>query len=531
MTPRFSVVTPVFDPPPDVLRATIESVRAQTYQDWELILVDDRSTDRRVDDVLDDAAATDPRVRVVLRGENGGIVAASNDGIAAATGEWIVLLDHDDLVTRHALERVAAAIESDPEIDYLYSDEDQLAPNGDLVNAFYKPDWSPERLRAQNYCCHLSTIRASLVEEIGGFRPGFDGSQDYDLILRVTERARRVHHIPEILYHWRQLPTSTASDIGAKPYAIDAGRRAIQEHCDRIGLDATVETKEPLGTYRVRRRLADPPLVSVVIPTRGSSGRIWGVERCLVVEAVRSLVERGTYDNLEFVVVADRSTPESAISALRRVAGERLRLVWFDEAFNFSAKVNLGRVHASGELLLLLNDDVELVAPDAIAVMAALALDPDVGSVGAKLLFSDGTLQHGGHVYNGDPYHIFFKGSSEDPGPFSMLSIERECIGVTAAALMIRPEVFDEVGGFSVDFDNNFNDVDFALKLQEAGYHAVWSPFAVLYHFESVTRDPAVTSHEYDLLHRRWSHRLDGDRYSNPNLEPKRYDWVERGGR
>lgn len=531
MTPRFSVVTPVFDPPPDVLRSTIESVRAQTRDDWELLLVDDRSTDPRVHRVLDEARAADPRIRVLLRDENGGIVAASNDGLAAAAGEWIVLLDHDDLLARRALDSVARAIDADPEIDYLYSDEDQLSPVGDHVNAFYKPDWSPERLRSQNYCCHLSVLRSELVAEIGGFRDGFDGSQDYDLILRATERARRIHHVPEVLYHWRQLPTSTASDIAAKPYAIEAGRRAVQEHCDRVGIDAVVESKEPPGTYRVRRTLPDPPLVSVVIPTRGSSGRVWGVERCFVVEAMRSLLERGTYPRLEFVVVVDTSTPQPVVEAMRRVAGDLLRLVWFDRPFNFSEKINLGRIHSTGDLLLLLNDDVELVTPDAIETMAALALEPDVGSVGAKLLFSDGTLQHAGHVYNGDPYHIFFKGSSEDHGPFSMLTLERECVGVTAAALMIRPDVFDSVGGFSAAFDNNFNDVDFALKLQEAGYRTVWTPFAVLYHFESVSRDPAVSGDEYDLLHQRWSHQLEQDRYSNVNLEPKRHDWVERGGR
>ncbi|MFM8862181.1 MAG: glycosyltransferase family 2 protein [Acidimicrobiia bacterium] len=531
MSPRFSIVTPVFDPPPDVLRQTIDSVREQTFGDWELLLIDDRSTDPRVRSVLEESRASDPRIRVILRADNGGIVSASNDGLSAATGEWIVLLDHDDLLARRALASVARAIDADPTIDYLYSDEDQLSPQGDHINAFYKPDWSPERLRSQNYCCHLSVMRTELVDAVGGFHDGFDGSQDYDLILRVTERARSIHHIPEVLYHWRQLPTSTASDIGAKPYAIEAGRRAIQAHCERIGLDATVESKEPPGTYRVRRHLTDPPLVSVLLPTRGSSGRVWGVERCFVVEAIRSILDRGTYPLLEFVVVADTTTSQPVVEAIRRVAGDRLRLVWFDRPFNFSEKINLGRIHSAGELLLLLNDDVELVNPDTIETMVGLALETDVGSVGAKLLFSDGTLQHAGHVYNGDPYHIFFKGSSEDHGPFSMLTLERECIGVTAAALMIRPDVFDEVGGFSTAFDNNFNDVDFALKLQEAGYRTVWTPFAVLYHFESVTRDPTVSGDEYDLLHERWAHRLDHDRYSNINLEPKRHDWVERGGR
>jgi len=529
--PRFSILTPVYEPPAGALDEMLASVMGQTWGDWELIAVNDASPSPRVAEQLNAAAALDPRIRVVHREENGGITVASQQALEVATGDFVVLVDHDDSLALWALASVAAALDADPDIDYLYTDEDKISVEGHYVEPFYKPDWSPERLRAQNYCCHLSVLRRSLALDVGGFRPGFEGSQDYDIVLRVTEQARRVCHLPEVLYHWRKVPMSVASNPEAKPYAYEAGLRAVQDHCDRVGIDAVVESDELLGTYRVRRRLAGEPLVSIIIPTRGSSGRIWGVERCYVVEAVRSVLDVGTYTNVEFVVVADTDTPDEVVATLERLAGDRLRLVWFDGSFNFSEKVNLGRVHASGDLLLLLNDDVEVITPDFIEAMAPLAQESDVGSVGAKLLFSDGTLQHAGHVYTGHASHVFLRRDGNEPGPSALLAVQRECVGVTAACLMTRPEVFDEVGGFSPVLAANFNDVDFALKLRHVGYRNVWTPHARLFHFESVTRDPTVSDDEHDAIKRRWLPQLSADPYHNVNLESHRDDWVERGTR
>ncbi len=527
--PRFSIVTPVYDTPAEVLRETIESVRHQTVADWELVLVDDASPSPHVRPVLHEAAASDRRIVVVERDANGGIVAASNDGLARAAGEYVGLLDHDDLLEPRALEVVETMIERYPDLDYCYSDEDQLAPDGRYVNAFYKPDWSPERLRSQNYCCHFSVFSRHILDEVGGFRDGFEGSQDYDLILRATERARRVVHAPYLLYHWRQLPTSVAGDPEAKPYAYEAGLRALQSHCDRLGIAATVEHGRRLGTYRVRRDITDDPLVSIIIPTCGSVGRVWGIERCFAVEAIRS-VRAHTSRRIELVLVVDDWTPADRVAAMLRAAGDTpTKLVWFDRTFNFSEKINLGAVQSSGDLLLLLNDDVEVISDEFLDPMIGLVRQPDVGAVGAKLLFADGRLQHGGHLYNGDPYHIMFRWDGADPGPFSMLTIDRECIGVTAACLMVRPEVFEAVGGMCVELPGNFNDVDFNLKLHVEGYRQVWTPHTELYHFESVTRDPTVTAEEYGFLTRRWAAQLQQDPYYNQNLEPRRDDWVERG--
>ncbi len=529
MAPRFSLVTPVYDPPADVLRATIDSVRIQTFTDWQLILVDDCSPSSHVRPILREAAAADSRIIVVERSTNGGIVAASNDGLDRATGEFVALLDHDDTIERRALEVVDLYAQQNPEMDYCYSDEDHHTVDGRYVNPFYKPDWSPERLRAQNYCCHFSVFRASLLAEVGGFRPGFDGSQDYDLILRATERARQIVHIPFVLYHWRQLPTSVAGDPNAKPYAYEAGRRAVQEHCDRLGIAATVEEDAIRGTYRVRRHVQGDPLISVIIPTCGSVGRAWGVERCYAVAAIES-VKRHTSRRIEFVMVVDDFTPAHWVDAMQRAAGDTpIKFVWYDREFNFSEKVNLGYVHAEGDLLLLLNDDIEVITDEFLDPMIPLALEAEVGAVGAKLYFADGRLQHAGHVYNGDPYHIMFRWSGDEVGPSGLLVVQRECVGVTAACLLIRPEVYEHVGGLCTLFAGNFNDVDFNLKLGMLGYRRVWTPYSELYHFESATRDPTITEEEHNMIKMRWAEKLQHDPYYNPNLAPFRDDWVEKG--
>jgi O-antigen biosynthesis protein len=528
-TPRFSVITPVYDPPAEVLRETIDSVLAQTFADWELILVDDRSPSSHVLPQLRAAARSDPRIKLVERTSNGGIVAASNDGLDQATGEFIALLDHDDTLETTALELVQAYAERHPQMDYCYSDEDLLSADGRYVFPFYKPDWSPERLRSQNYCCHFSVFRAELIRQIGGFRPGFDGSQDYDIILRATERAREVVHIPFVLYHWRQLHTSVAGDPTNKPYAYEAGRRAIQEHCDRVGIDASVELGEHLGNYRLRRRVAGDPLTSVVIPTNGSSGRVWGIERIYAVSAIES-VRAHTNRPLEFVVVVDEGTSQDVVAAMERAAGKApITFVPYARPFNFSEKINLGAIHANGSVLLLLNDDVEIITDEFLEPMLALAAENGVGAVGCKLYFADGRIQHAGHVYNGSARHIMHGRSAKEVGVGGMLVVQRECIGVTAACLAVRSEVFAEVGGMSTLLPANFNDVDFSLKLHHAGYRQIWTPHVEAYHFESATRDPTPSSAEWAVIEARWRDRWTSDPYSNPNLEINRDDWVERG--
>lgn len=511
--PTLSVLTPVFDPPLSALRQMVASVRDQSYTAWELILVDDRSPDERVREELRAAAASDNRITVVEREANGGIVAASNDALARARGDFVVLIDHDDLLEPHALQHVAEVLSSDEEVDYLYTDEDKVDDEGRRYDTFRKPDWSPERLRSQMYTSHLSVLRTSLVREVGGFRPGFEGSQDHDLVLRVTERARRIHHLPEVLYHWRAHPASTASDHQAKPYAWLAGQRAVQEHCDRVGIEATVELGPLPGTYRLERRATQGRRVSVVIPTNGSSGMVWGEWRVFVVECVRSLLAGPGHVAVEVVVVYDESTPATVLTELKELAGDDLVLVPFVGPFNFSKKCNEGYLASTGDVVAFLNDDLQIVTDRFLERLVAPLAEPDVGMTGARLLFADGTLQHGGHRYSrGDITHTHFGADADWGGHFSELVISRECSGLTAAAAALRREVFDDVGGFCEALPANFNDVDLSRKVGRDGYRMVWLPDATAYHFESRTRVPTVHDWEYRLITGRWDF-TDDDRF------------------
>lgn len=543
-----SIITPVFDPEPSHLAACLDSVRRQTTGRLEHVLIDDGSTRSDVVDMLR-AAADEPHVRLITREQQGGIVAATNDGLAAAVGEFVAFLDHDDVLHHDAVETMLAAVDTPDRgqrpgtpvvpADVVYSDHDFLDADGEHLGPCLKPQWSPERLRNQNYITHFVMARRSLIHEVGGIRAGFDGAQDHDLMLRLGERARRIAHVPEILYHWRQAPSSVAAGGDAKPWAFDAGQRAVQEHCDRIGLRATVERTDHEGIYRIERAVPGPaPLVSALIPTRGSSGKVWGVTRNFVYDAVRTIVERSTYPNLEFVVVVDDDTPASVVTALRDLLGDRLTLVEFHEAYNFSKKMNVGAAAASGEYLLFLNDDTELIEPGSIETLVGIVNGPaegpdgsagEVGMAGAKLLFEDGTIQHGGHIYFYGPHHACTGWSGTSPGPLPLkpLAVDRECSGVTAAVALVRADVYAEIGGFPEELPLNYNDVDFSLKIRASGRRVVWTPHACWYHFESRTRVGKVTPEETAFIHDRWAVEIDNDPYYNPRLSPQWFDWLE----
>lgn len=512
--PTFSILTPVYDPPAAYLTECIESVLAQDRADWELVLVDDASPAPHVRSTLDRFAARDARIRVLHRAENGGIVAASNDALNAARGEFVCLLDHDDLLTHHALSSVGAELEKDPTVDVIYTDEDKVDDTGRHYDHFFKPDWSPARLTSHMYIGHFLAMRRALVLEVGGFRPDYEGSQDYDLALRVTERARTVAHVLGVRYHWRASRTSTAASINAKPYAVEAGGRAVSDHCRRVGLDATVEKVHEVGIWRVARRVDPQPPVSIVIPSRGSAALVDGRFRTLVVGAVRSIVERSTYQNYEVVLVLDRGTPPTVLAELEDILGDRLHLVWFDRPFNFSDKINVGALEASGDHLILLNDDTEVISPDWIESLVGPALEHDVGMVGAKLYFADGTIQHAGHHYDRyEALHIGIGAAHDDPGYLGGYLTEREACGVTAACALVPRQLFLRVGGFTLALPNNFNDVDFSMKIRASGHRILWTPHARLFHYESKTRHSAVAAWEYQFMRRRWGMSMRRDPY------------------
>jgi GT2 family glycosyltransferase len=519
-TPRFSILTPVYETPAWALRAMLRSVTRQSFGDWELCLVDDGSAEPHVREILTQAQAHEPRIRVQFNPDNGGIVSASNDALAMARGEFVALLDHDDELHPDALAHVAEALDRRPEADYVYTDEDKINAKGWHSEAFFKPDWSPERMRAQMYTCHLSVLRRSLVEEVGGFDQEFEGSQDWDLVLKVTERARAIIHVPRVLYHWRILDTSAALSADAKPWAFEAGVRAVQAHCDRIGFHAKVELdpKDP-GILHLNPRLKEQPLVSIIIPTGGQIREVRYKPVVLVVNCVRSIVERSTYENYEIVCVVNDPIQPAIVQELKDIAGERLRLVQFTGPFDFTAKINLGTVRSKGEHLLLLNDDIEVTTPDWIERMVMYSEREEIGAVGGKLLWGDGRLQHVGVGFDdGLPGHTYRGLAGDFKGYANAALIARNCLAVTGACLMTRRELFEELGGLSTALPVNFNDIDYCLKVHNSGHRIVYDSDLVLYHFESSSRPAVVESWEIERLVGRWAGVAAVDPFGNPHL-------------
>ncbi len=520
VSPLFSVLTPVYATALDILQTTIGSMRRQSWSDWEWILVDDASPDPRVRATLRAAAQEDPRIRVIERASNGHIVAASNDALAAARGDFVVLLDHDDLLAPRALARVAEMLASDPNIDYLYTDEDKVDEAGQHYDVFPKPDWSPERLRGQMYTSHLSVIRRELAVSVGGFREGFEGSQDHDLVLRVTEQARVVAHLDEVLYHWRAVTGSAAATPDAKPYAQLAGLRAVDEHLQRVGIDATAESIEGHpGQYRIVRRLPAERRVSIVIPTIGQSGRVWGIERTFVVDAVRSMLATTDHPNLEMVVVYDPPTPQLVLDQLSEICGASLVLVPYHKPFNYSEKMNVGFLASTGDRIVLMNDDVQVREHGWLEQLVGPLEEPDVGLTGAKLFFADDTIQHAGHVYSGREYHHWYIGTRGDySGTMSDIIINREVSGVTAACAALRREVYEQIGGFCEELPANFNDVDFCYKVRTLGLRILYIANCQLYHFESRSRPKMIHLWEHEFVMARWG-VPERDPY-HPNIRP-----------
>jgi GT2 family glycosyltransferase len=505
--PTFSVITAAYDPPAAAFEDTIASVLGQELEDWEWVIVDDCSPGDWVWPRLERLASEEPRVRVHRREANGGIVAASQDALDRATGEFVVLLDHDDVLDPRALARVAAEVAAHPDLDYLYSDQDRMTFEGETHSRFRKPDWSPERLRHHNYVTHLSVLRRALAVDVGGFRAGYDGSQDHDLVLRVTERARRVVHVPEVLYHWREVPGSAAGDAEAKPWAWDAGVRAVQDHLERTGIRGTASKGRAPGTYHVDREPDRSTPTSIVVPTIGASGVVGGRERMMVVETLRSVLATTRHEALEVVVVYDTPTPAPVLEALRSLSTDAVpvRLVEFTEPFSFSRKCNVGALHATGSNLVFLNDDMEAVSEGVPEHLTAPLAEPGVGATGPKLYFEEDLIQHAGLVYgSGTITHSYYKMAATKLGAYGDLWSNREVSALTGAAFAVRREVFEEVGGFSELFPVNYNDVDLSLKIRRTGRRLVWLHDVVLYHFESVSRSNAVHDWEKELICRRW---------------------------
>jgi hypothetical protein len=455
-----------------------------------------------------------------------------NAALTSMLGDVVVLTDAPRGFNDRARALLAEVFE-DPSVSIAYSDEVVTDSRARHLWSSYKPDWSPERFRSQYYIGDFVAFRRldalevlveSVVDDSSAPLQGI--AQLWDLVLRMTERGGQVIHIAETLFG-RKSSDPVVSDRHHSSELLSCAE-VVQAHCDRIGVIANVEIVEPGNSLHVRRHVDPSTKVSLIIPTCGSSGIVWGESRVFIIEFVESIMRASTWANLEVVVVADTSTPDIVRRALRQLCGDRLVWVDYGQPFNFSDKVNKGRDAASGDVLLLLNDDMEVISPDFIEEMAGLALDPGVGAVGARLLLADGRLQHIGHRYANGTFHVFSGYDGDYPGPDDMCLVTRECVGVTAACLAIRASTFDQLGGMATEFPNNFNDVDFCLRLRASGYRNIITPHATLFHFESVTRDAAVTAEEAHLLFTRWGDELSSDPYSNPNLESGRIEWIER---
>jgi GT2 family glycosyltransferase/SAM-dependent methyltransferase len=518
--PLVSVLMPVFDTPERYLREAIDSVIAQRYDRWELCVVDDCSSAAWVPKVLEEYAARDGRIRVARREENGHISAASNTGLEMARGEWVVLLDHDDVLTEHALALCVLALEDRPDAGLVYSDEDKLDDSGARSAPFFKPDFDPLHLLAQNYVCHLTMVRRELAVQVGGFRVGMEGSQDWDLVLRATEQLRpdQVVHVPHVLYHWRLHAGSTAAALGAKPYAVAAGRRAVADHLDRMGWDAELIVNEATGVVRVRWPLPDPPpTVSIVVPTRDGTY----LEQCL-----ESIFAMTAYPSYEVVVVDNGSVRPETQQVFRRFE-PAVKVLRDDRPFNFSALNNLAVAQCHGDVVCLMNDDCEVTDGGWLEEMVSQLSRPGVGIVGAKLLYPDGHIQHAGVVLGigGVAGHVHLRDDRLSHGYFGSLQTPRSLSAVTAACMVVRREVYEQLDG--LDEENlpvAFNDVDFCIRAREAGWRVVWTPYAVLTHHESVSRGydvvvrPAGFRAEIAYMDRRWGPVLRRDPAYNPNL-------------
>lgn len=520
MPPRFSIITPVYNTEARWLRACVESVCAQVYPHWELLLVDDASTREGTRQALQDIEGRDARIRIIRRATNGHISQASNDGLAAATGEFIALLDHDDTLTPDALAEMARAITADPQLDFLYSDEDKLDEAGGRCDPFFKPDWSPEHFLNVMYTNHLMVLRRALVEAVGGFRIGYEGSQDYDLALRIITRTSRVGHVPKILYHWRKIPGSAAAEPEAKPWAVEAARRALADHVARTEPESEVLMGASRGLFRVKRPVRDQPLVSLVVLTADGQRELRGRVTRLLPHLLTSIAARTTYRHIELVIGHSVPlSPESsrALAAMTHVLVDTRP----DGPFNFARALNVAARVASGEHLVLLNDDMEVVSPDWIEALLEYSQDPAIGAVGSRLLYPDGRLQHIGVVLgvNGIAAHAFHQGPPQHPGHFGSSLGPRNYSAVTAACMMTRREVFERLHGFDERLAIDFNDIDYCLRVRQQGLRVVYTPYAELYHLESSSFTERVWRPEaLELMRSRWPDALERDPYYNPNL-------------
>lgn len=528
--PLISIIVPVYNVEEKWLRLCIDSVLNQLYTNWELCISDDASDKPHIKKVLNEYAQKDSRIKMVFREENGHISESSNSALDVATGEYIGLLDHDDELTINALYENVKLLNQHPEADIVYSDEDKISEEGIRHSPYFKPDWSPDLLLSQMYTCHFSIYRKSLIDQVGGFRKGYEGSQDYDLVLRVSELTEKIYHIPKILYHWRTIAGSTAFQGSSKSYTHISGMKALEDALSRRKVKGWVDGVEGIpNLYRVNYILEKEPFVSIVIPNKNLADVL---DKCL-----DSIFNKTTYSNYEVLVVDNGSDTLDTFEVYKKwveAQPNRFRYCEYDIPFNYSKINNFGVKQTRGELILLLNNDVEVITPNWLTEMASQALRPEIGTVGACLYYPDNTIQHAGVVLGigGVAGHSHKHFRASENGYFSRLKMISNYTAVTAACLMIKKEIYQEVGGLEENLQVAFNDVDFCLKVYKEGYRNIWLPQVQLYHYESKSRGYEDTPEkqrrfksEMDFMREKWAYILDNDPCYNPNLSQVKEDF------
>lgn len=523
INPTFSIVVPLYKTPINFFNEMVLSVQNQSYKRWELILVNASPEDAALSEAIVNAVASDKRISAVPLRENLGISENTNAGIKAAKGDYICFFDHDDLLEPNLLFEYAKAINEHDNVDLLYCDEDKLMPDGKLAQPFFKPDFNLDLLRNNNYICHLLCIRKSLLDSLPNNTKEFDGAQDHNLTLRAVEKARNIHHVAKVLYHWRLSETSTAANAESKPYATQAGIKAVQSHLDRMGLSATVSQSRRPFTYRVRYNTPqEHPLVSIIIPTKDHTEVL---DTC-----ISSVIEKTTYDNYEIILVENNSIEAETFSYYERLKKkwpDKITVATWPAEFNFSKLMNFGIEHARGDYLLLLNNDTEVITPSWIEELLGVCARPDVGVVGCRLYYRDDTIQHAGVcVTGGVAGHLGKNLPRGQWGYFALADAEQDLSAVTAACMMTKRSVFTSVNGFTEELSVAFNDIDYCLKVREKGLLVVYTPEAELYHYESLSRGYETSLAKKVRFHReisymnyRWAeYYVMGDPYININI-------------
>ena len=527
-SPRISILVPVYNTPEVFLKQMIQSVRKQTYPNWELCIANANPSNEKVKEILAVAQKKDKRIKVVEVPENEGIAQNTNRALDIAEGEFIGLLDHDDLLAENALFEVIAALNNHEDVEVVYTDEDKVST--DLKEHFspnFKPEFNLDLLRSNNYICHFFVAKRELIENLGGFRKEFNGAQDYDLILRCTEKAKGIIRVPKILYHWRVHKESTSDNPISKMYAYDAGKRAIEDHLKRSNVQGTVEHTKDLGFYRVKYPVQGSPLVSIIIPNKDQ----WQtLDKCL-----KSVLEKTDYDNYEIIIVENNSEEEETFRYYEKIQSDKVKVIRWEKEFNYSAINNFGVRHSNGEYLLLLNNDVEVMNRDWLTEMLAHCQRAEVGIVGAKLYYPDDTVQHGGIVIGigGIAGSVFVGLPKGYSGYMHKASLQLDLSAVTAACMMVKRSVYEQVGGLEEKLKVAFNDVDFCLKVRKAGYLVVYNPYVELHHYESKTRGAEDTKEkirrfqsEIEYMRSHWIEILkEGDPAYNPNLTLTKWDY------